>query len=229
MGSDFGSNLAKFLCAATIDFELPPGFNALVPYSDAEVRRVVNEFCSRYYAGSQKRLALWGINPGRFGAGITGICFTDPLSLTGQLEIPSTLTGRRELSAEFISMVIDEYGGPTAFYRDVYLGALSPIGFVREGKNINFYDDKTLANTIVPFIRYNLQTITSFGLQSKAAILLGSGSLQAYVQKYLSDHFTEMKVLALDHPRFIMQYKRSSVRDYVKRYVDSIAVYLQFR
>lgn len=229
MAADFGSHLAKFLCAATIDFELPPGFVSLVPYADAEVQRVVNEFCTRYYNGNQKRLALWGINPGRFGAGITGICFTDPVSLSGQLEIPSTLTGRRELSAEFISMVIDEYGGPTAFYRDVYLGALSPIGFVREGKNINFYDDKTLARTIVPFIRYNLQTITSFGLQSSAAILLGSGSLQSYVQKHLSDHFSKMKVLALDHPRFIMQYKRSRVHEYVKRYVDSIAVYLQFR
>lgn len=227
MASDFGSCIEHFLCSVNIDVKLPPGFSALQPYGRKEVRTVVKQFCQEYYSGSHLRLGLWGINPGRFGAGITGICFTDPHALTAQLGIASTLAGKRELSAEFVSMVIDAYGGPHKFYHDVYLGALSPIGFVRDAKNINFYDDKNLAGALAPFITECVQYITSAGLLPDKAIFLGRGSLRKYVDKQLTSVFGTMKTTALDHPRFIMQYKRSMVKDYVKQYVDTIAVYSQ--
>ncbi len=225
MASDFGRSLATYLFNLRFAIPLPSGFEVLTPYSNAEVQSVVQVFCDRYYGGSHMRLGVWGINPGRFGAGITGLSFTDPVSLKNQLGIESSITGRQEISAEFISMVIEAYGGPGKFYHDVYLGALSPLGFVRDGKNINFYDDVQLSKDIVPFITSSVNTITGFGLNRKAAILLGSGALQKYTRQYLSATFREMKVIALDHPRFVMQYRRAHVSEYVKRYVEAITLY----
>ncbi|MEN9795137.1 MAG: hypothetical protein RLZZ150_114, partial [Bacteroidota bacterium] len=68
----------------------------LDPYRDPEVQRVVREMVRRYYTQAPQRLSVWGINPGRFGAGITGLSFTDPWAVAYQLDIPTTLTGRRE-------------------------------------------------------------------------------------------------------------------------------------
>ncbi|MCO6465169.1 MAG: DUF4918 family protein [Bradyrhizobiaceae bacterium] len=229
MASDFGQKLSEFLCSLTLDLRLPKGFHVMNPYGNPEVQRVVAEFCKQYYHGNQERLGIWGINPGRFGAGITGLSFTDPHALTTQLSIATTLTGKRELSAEFIGKVIDAYGGPTKFYADVHLGALSPLGFVKDGKNINFYDDPSLAKKIVPFIDQAVRTIGSFGLKRSHALLLGSGSLQRYARTYLTDLFDGVTLVALDHPRFIMQYRRSKIDDYVKQYVEAIAVYSRLR
>jgi hypothetical protein len=210
------------LCTVKLDVELPHGFEVLDPYRDPEVQRVVRAFCERYYVGTQLRLPMWGINPGRFGGGVTGLSFTDPVSLSGQLGIESSITGRREISAEFIGMVIEAYGGPHTFYNDVYLGALSPLGFVRDGVNINFYDNATLAQNIAPFIKRCLQVQMDAGLVRDRAILLGTGALQKYAHRWLGDVFGSMKVTALDHPRFIMQYRRKRVGEYVERYVEAI-------
>lgn len=228
MATDFGSRLARYLNNLDFDVALPDGIQVLKPYETPEVRRVVQEFCRKYYSGVRPRLGIWGINPGRFGAGITGLPFTDPPALNSLLGIASTLEGRRELSAEFIGMVIEEYGGPFRFYADVYLGALSAFGFVSNGKNINFYDDANLSSDIVPFVRKTVQTITGFGLYGGYGLFLGSGALQRFVQRNLGDVFGGMQTDALDHPRYIMQYKRKQIGEYVKRYVNAIAVYSQF-
>ena len=36
--------------------------------------------------------------------------------------------------------MIEGYGGPEKFYSKFYFGAISPLGFTMDGKNLNYYD-----------------------------------------------------------------------------------------
>src|SRR5690349_4284562 len=126
-------------------FPLPNEVEWLMPYEDEETRSVMQTFYTRYYQDESPRTFILGINPGRFGAGVTGVPFTDPVRLE-KLNIDNTFARRQELSSVFIYEMIDAFGGPEKFYHQFYITSLSPLGFVRHGKNYNYYDDKTLSN-----------------------------------------------------------------------------------
>lgn len=51
-----------------------PGKNVqwLHPHGNPETRRCMDAFYSKYYADDIERILVLGINPGRFGGGITG-------------------------------------------------------------------------------------------------------------------------------------------------------------
>jgi hypothetical protein len=218
----FADFVERFLSTLTIDAQLPHGIEVLQPYTDPEVRRVVHQMCRRFYVGEGQRIGIWGINPGRFGAGVTGLSFTDPWAVAHDLGIETTLTGRRELSAEFISRVISAYGGPTSFYHDVYMSALSPLGFISHGVNINFYDDAHLALLMRPQIVQWMKTALNAGVRRDVTIVLGTGKLRQYVERYVRSDVGLDQVIYLDHPRYIMQYRRRYVDDYVQKYVNAI-------
>lgn len=218
----FAEGVAAFLTSLRLTIDLPPKIDVLDPYQQAEVRDVVHQFCRRYYRGDHQRLAVWGINPGRFGAGVTGLSFTDPVALTELLHLDASISGRRELSAEFISMVIDAYGGPEAFYRDIFLSALSPLGFASEGTNINFYDDAELARDIAPLIRRWMVEQHQLGLISGRAVVLGTGKLKQYVEREVRQAMGYTTIEYLEHPRFIMQYRRKRVAEFVDKYVQTL-------
>ncbi|MBU3741812.1 MAG: DUF4918 family protein [Candidatus Kapabacteria bacterium] len=220
--SDFGSRAAAFLTSLRIDVPLPSGFVVLDPCRDPAVVDVVQQFCGRYYTGNHLRLPIWGINPGRFGAGVTGLSFTDPYALRHDLGLTTSIEGRREPSADFVYRVIGAYGGPTAFYHDVYMSALSPLGFIKNGVNINFYDDAELTRDIVPFVVESMRRQTAMGLRDDECIVLGTGKLKAFMERYVRAEMPYRTVHYLEHPRFIMQYRRRFVDDYVRTYVDVI-------
>ncbi len=63
-----------------LDFKgtLPPGINIMNPYKEnGQASRIMNEFYTKYYNDDNKRHLILGINPGRFGSGVTGVAFTD--------------------------------------------------------------------------------------------------------------------------------------------------------
>ena len=218
----FASGVAAFLTSLTLDIELPDGFSILDPYRHDDVVDVVRQFCAKYYAGNRKRIAVWGINPGRFGGGVTGLSFTDPTALVDLLDLKTQITGRRELSAEFVSRVIDAYGGPKAFYRDFFLSALSPLGFEAGGKNINFYDDADLARRIAPVHPRVDVGATRPGLVPDRCIVLGTGKLRDYMERILRPDLPYKTVEYLEHPRFIMQYRRQRLQEFVDKYVETL-------
>jgi hypothetical protein len=219
----FGHSIADFLTTVRVDIQLPIGFELLNPYGDAEVCRVVRAMCSSYYSGNGSRIGVWGINPGRFGAGVTGLSFTDPEALREDLGIDSAITGRREPSAEYVYKVIRELGGPSEFYRHFYLSALCPLGFVRNGVNINFYDDTEFADRLAPQIVNMMKTQIAFGLRTDRCVVLGTGKLRTFFEKVVRSHIHFERVDYLEHPRFIMQYKRKQIDQYVSKYVNVFA------
>ena len=55
---------------------LPERVEMLYPFERIEVKKAVDEFYQKYYSDGGPRIILLGINPGRFGAGVTGITFS---------------------------------------------------------------------------------------------------------------------------------------------------------
>lgn len=221
-----GKTITDWLLALHLDASLPDGIEVLTPYEHPEVRSVVKAFGAIYQSDDSPRLGLWGINPGRFGAGVTGLSFTDPWAVEHQLGISTALQGRRELSAEFVSLVVEAYGGAAPFYRDVVLTAFSPLGFVRNGVNVNFYDDPALERAIIPFVLRHVHAMHAAGVRHDAMVVLGTGALKRFVERHIVHAFPDTAFVYLEHPRFIMQYRRKRVDEYVQRYVEQIRALL---
>ncbi|CAN5678048.1 hypothetical protein BH10BAC3_BH10BAC3_02470 [soil metagenome] len=130
---------------------LPADVQALLPFEEENVSGVFKSFYQKFYNDKSERRFIIGINPGRFGGGVTGIPFTDPIRLANACGIENNFQQRQELSSLFIYQMIAAFGGPKAFYKQFYITSYSPIGFTRAGKNLNYYDDKLLASTVEPF------------------------------------------------------------------------------
>jgi len=202
---------------------LPAGVEMMNPYADASVRKYLRAFTDKYFSDDSERVLVFGINPGRFGAGITGVTFTDPVALADFCGIANTMPRRRELSSVFIYDFINRYGGPASFYRRFFLTAISPLGFTRGGLNMNYYDDRQLADAVTPFITRATERQIALGGKRDRAIVLGTGENARFFEKLNEQHGFFREILPLEHPRFIMQYRRKRLDEYVAKYAEVFA------
>ena len=192
--------------------------DVLFPYSDPAVMRVTSAFYRKFFDDSSERVFLIGINPGRFGGGTTGIPFTDPVSLEKHCGIPNSFPKRRELSAEFVEAVIERWGGPGNFYKAFFITAVSPVGFTKNGKNYNYYDDPKLFAALRSFIVKSLQAQLAFGARLDVAVVLGTGKNFEFLSRLNAEHRFFENLLVIEHPRFIMQYRRPHVGRFLDKY-----------
>jgi hypothetical protein len=205
-------------------FPLGEGISIMNPYKDPAAWEVAARFYEKFYADSRPRRYIFGINPGRFGGGVTGIPFTDPIRLAEKCGIPNDWKQQAELSSQFIYEMIDGYGGVEAFYGDYFFTALSPLGYVRQGKNLNYYDDKELLRDVEPFvlecIRRQLKTMPT----NETCFCLGEGENYRYFSR-INDRYGFFKtIIPLPHPRWIMQYRRKKIKDYIELYVKKLKI-----
>ena len=219
----YGEKIIRFLTGLSLDVPLPEGIEVMNPYLRPEVREGVKAFYSRYYPDEEPRTFLLGINPGRFGAGITGISFTDPIRLEKECGIPNPFDKKQEISSVFIYDMIRAYGGPEKFYGDFYITAVCPLGFVKDGKNLNYYDLKELQEAVTPFIVETLQTQVDFGAHRERAYCVGEGKNFKFLKKLNDEHRFFRKIIPLPHPRFVMQYRYRKREEYVRMYLEQLA------
>jgi hypothetical protein len=73
---------------------LPSGITWLHPQQNGEVMELASRFFEKFFSDTAPRRLLLGINPGRFGAGITGVNFTAPKQLAQYCGIPHTTCAR---------------------------------------------------------------------------------------------------------------------------------------
>ena len=172
----FGNRAFDFLNSLQPNFSIPDKIDCLLPFQSDEVKVVNQLFYKKYFNDNDSRTAILGINPGRFGAGITGVNFTDPFKLENNLGIKNTFPKRNELSSDFVYRVIENFGGPKTFYSKFYISSVCPIGFTLNGRNLNYYDDKILKKNIVEFVVQCLAKQIDIGLQTKKVFCLGEGS-----------------------------------------------------
>ena len=220
----YSEQILSFFEGLKIINKLPAGIDVMNPYQHELTFSLCKKFYTKYYNSSKQRTIILGINPGRFGAGLTGIPFTDPVKLEKECGIKNDLPKKRELSADFIYQVINAYGGKQQFYDRFYFGSVSPLGFTKDGKNINYYDDPKLQKTVLPFILKTITDQIDFGLNKETAFCLGEGKNFAFLSKINLEHKFFNKIIPLSHPRFIMQYKRKKLQYYIDDYLDKLSL-----
>jgi hypothetical protein len=214
----FAAGLLEFLTGFPAAPPLPDAVQALNPYAAEPARTLLTQFAGRYYADNEPRVALLGINPGRFGAGSTGVAFTDPAALAALCGIENELPRRAELSSQFVYQLIAALGGPAAFYRHFYLGSLYPLVLVREGRNYNYYDSAAVTRVLWPQMQASLRQQAALpGLRRDVAVSLGRRNGE-FFNRLNEELGLFERIIVFDHPRFLMQYKRRQVPDYVAEY-----------
>ena len=196
----------------------PPEFEIIYPFDDDEVRRVMKAFFNQFYQDNMDRIFLFGINPGRFGAGVTGIPFTDAHQLERHCHISNSLDKRQELSSQFVYHMISAYGGPQLFYSRFYITSICPVGFLKDGKNANYYDDKKLEARLRPRIVSSMWQHISFGANRHIAFSIGQGKNYNVLRKLNAEHGFFERLVPLPHPRWVMQYRRKKIDTFVDEY-----------
>jgi hypothetical protein len=202
---------------------VPDGVEWLLPLQNLpETQRVFSAFLQKYYADAKPRTLILGINPGRFGAGVTNVAFTDPVRLAKDCGIENGFEKKEELSAQFIYRVVHAMAGPAAFYQRFFLNSVVPFGFVKNGVNYNYYDEKALQEAMLPLIRYHLRHLLDLGMNPEICFCLGEGKNFQFLSKFNDKEGFFGKIIPLSHPRFIMQYRRKRVDEFVQAYLDAL-------
>ncbi|MDG1572185.1 DUF4918 family protein [Robiginitalea sp. M366] len=225
------STLADHIIAFNRNLEftgrLPRGIGVLNPFQDnPEILPISEAFYRKYYSDNRPRRLIMGINPGRLGAGATGIPFTDTKRLTEVCGLPGPEFQTHEPSSVFVYRLIEAYGGPEKFFGKYYINSVSPLGFVKQSKsgkwvNYNYYDSPELFRAITPFAHAKLREQLGWGLETGTCFSLGKKNA-----KYLEllneegDYFDQ--IVPLDHPRYIVQYKARQMDAYVDTFLEAL-------
>ena len=219
----FADRLFRFLTTFPLPAALPGGVDAQSPFREPAVGELLNQFCKKYYADNQPRVAVLGINPGRLGMGRTGVAFTDPGALTEFCGISHDLPRQRpELSTQFIYQVVNALGGPSSFYQHFYLGSVYPLVLLREGLNHNYYDSPALTKALWSDMRLSLrQQVQDLGVRPDVAVSLGQRN-GTFFQRLNDELGLFEKIIVLDHPRYLMQYRRRDLEANVAHYVAAL-------
>src|SRR5215210_9221015 len=98
----FGENITNFLFHLQLPFKLPNKIEILDAHKIPAVKEACAKFYEKFYSDNNKRHLLIGINPGRFGGGVTGIPFTDPIRLQNDCGIENDFQKKQELSSVFM-------------------------------------------------------------------------------------------------------------------------------
>jgi len=222
MMKTFASHILSFIKDLSFPFQLPHDIRVMNPFLDEGTMVVCKTFYKKYYHDNNNRHIIIGINPGRFGGGVTGIPFTDPIRLQNDCGIDNIWPKKQELSSLFIYEMINRFGGPKFFYSKFYITAVSPLGFTRHNKNLNYYDDKNLENDIKDFVADCMNRQLQFGISRDVAICLGDGKNYNFVSKLNGEYKFFEKIIPLSHPRFIMQYKLKKKEEYIANYLHHL-------
>jgi hypothetical protein len=226
----FAENIIAFNKSLRFDTPLPSHIRVMNPFAEnPEALEASSQFYRKYYSDHHPRKLILGINPGRFGAGVTGIPFTDTkrLSEICGIEIGNVVT--HETSSVFVYDFIDAFGGATVFYRDYYISAVCPLGFVQTGKNgkevnLNYYNDPVLLQVSGDFIIRSLEQQLSFGIDQECCFCFGNNKNFKFLSEINRKKGYFRKIVPLEHPRFIMQYRSKQKELYIKRYLDVMKV-----
>lgn len=220
----FADKVIEFNQQLEFKGELPEGIRIMNPFKENKaVISVSSAFYKKYYDDCQTRHLILGINPGRFGSGVTGVPFTDPKRLLEKCDIPFPGPLTHEPSSVFVYDVIDAFGGVEAFYKQFYIHSMCPLGFTnttQRGRevNYNYYDSKELTLSVYDFMVESLQKQIDFGINTDVCFCFGTGKNEAFLRQLNQDHHFFKKIVALEHPRFVMQYKAKSKLEYIDKY-----------
>jgi hypothetical protein len=224
----FADKIISFLAGLDYKGPLPEGISIMNPFRDnPQIIPVISQFYNKYYSDEKIRHIIFGINPGRFGAGVTGIPFTDTRRLAEKcgLSIPGIDTF--ETSSVFVYEMIDAYGGAEKFYSRFYISAVSPLGFTSSGikgkeVNYNYYDNRKLTDLLYDFIVESIRKQLEFGIARDKCFCLGTGKNYKFLLKLNNELRIFDSVIPLEHPRYVMQYRSKQKQLYINKYLSEL-------
>lgn len=209
--------------------KLPEGIRIMNPFREEPQAPVISEqFYKKYYNDNKPRHLILGINPGRFGAAVTGVPFTDTKRLKSECHIAYTGKETHEPSSVFIYEMIRAFGGVENFYGSFYINSLCPLGFTKatdNGKevNYNYYDSRELTDAVYDFIVDNVGQQIALGMETGTCFCFGTGKNETFLRKLNDEKLFFKQIVALEHPRYIMQYKSKSKQAYIDKYLDAFS------
>lgn len=227
----FADSILAFLTSLDFQGKLPEGISMMNPFRDnPEILPVVTQFYKKYYNDKNNRTFIIGINPGRFGAGATGIPFTDSKRLIEKCGISVPGLATHETSSVFVYDMIERYGGVEKFYSDYYISSVCPLGFTTSGKsgkevNYNYYDSKGLTKAVYDFIVETIRQQIRFGLNRETCFCLGTGKNFKFLTELNEREKFFKDIIPLEHPRFIMQYRSKEKNFYIDSYLRKLNSY----
>ncbi|MEO6844553.1 MAG: uracil-DNA glycosylase family protein [Ginsengibacter sp.] len=223
----FAEKIISFNKKVAFKGSLPKGISIMNPFKEnPEALKISSQFYKTFYNDHHQRHIILGINPGRFGAGVTGVPFTDTKRLINECGLEFSGKPTHEPSATFIYEMINAYGGTKKFYQDFYIQSIFPLGFTatnEKGKevNYNYYDSKELTEAVYNAMIKNIKTQVSFGISTDLCFCFGTGKNEKYLNKINDKYQFFKRVIALEHPRFIMQYKFKTKELYIDKYLNA--------
>lgn len=223
----FADHIIRFNQTLGFTGKLPAGVNLLNPFKGNDhIQEVSSAFYRKFYEDLNPRHLILGINPGRFGGGVTGIPFTDTKRLSNECGISYSGRETHETSSVFVYEVIKAYGGTTLFYNDFYINSVCPLGFTISDtkgneKNYNYYDSRELTEYVYPFIVESIKQQIEFGIKTDICFCFGTGKNEKFLRELNDEHGFFKTIVALEHPRFIMQYKASLKQQYIDKYINA--------
>jgi len=221
------SRILDFYKNVDFDGELPDNIHLLNPYKDnPEIQDSVYQFYNKYYNDEKPRHLILGINPGRLGAGATGIPFTDTKRLQDICDIQVSGKTTHEPSSVFVYEMIDAFGGPELFYQHFYINSVCPLGFVKKSEeklvNYNYYDSTVLTSVVSQFIIDNIRQQIDIAGTTDVCYCLGTGKNFKYLNKINTIYHFFDEIVPLEHPRYIMQYRTKQKARYIEDYVEKL-------
>ena len=225
----FADKIISFNKNIAFKGSLPKNISIMNPFKEnEEALEISSKFYKKFYDDFEKRFLILGINPGRFGAGVTGVPFTDTKRLMDECGLQFSGKSTHEPSATFIYEMINAFGGTQKFYSKFYIHSICPLGFtITNGKgkevNYNYYDSKELTDAVYDFIIENIKKQIGFGVSTDICFCFGTGKNEQFLKKINEEFNFFKKIIALEHPRYIMQYKSRSKQDYIDKYLKAFA------
>lgn len=225
----FAEKVIKFNSELDFRGKLPPGIRVMNPFREnPEILPVSSAFYRKFYNDDKPRRLILGINPGRLGAGATGIPFTDTKRLSGICRLNIDSVNTHEPSSVFVYELIERYGGPEAFYGDFFISSFCPLGFVRKNTrgnwvNCNYYDYEPLYEAVEQFMTDSIKEQIAFGIDTGICLVMGRKNAK-YIEKVNTVEKLFGSVKVLDHPRYIEQYRSKYREEYIAAYLTELAI-----
>lgn len=224
----FADQALEFNNKLNFSARLPETIEVINPFvNNDNILRITEFFYKKYYNDYNTRVLILGINPGRLGSALTGIPFTDSKRLIDNCGFNNEIKKSHEISSEFIYEVIDNFGGPDLFFNNFYINSVCPVGFTEINNsntqiNRNYYDNPKLQNSVTNFIVSSIKKYLKMNVRRDICICLGTGKNKKFFSDLNEKHNFFDEIIYLEHPRYIMQYKRKLKKEYIDKYISTL-------
>jgi len=227
----FADNVLEFNeWLANISLELFDNYAISNPFSGqnrVQIKEITNAFYKKYYNDNNKRYLILGSSPARKGTATTGIPFEDASHLYKETGIMIDNFYINKSSSNFLYDVMEQYGGCEKFYKNFFMSFVCPLGIVNVNSkgnevNSNYYENKKLENALYNFIVDSLKKQIAFGIETSICYCIGSGENFKSLTKINEQYKFFDRIIALEHPRFIMQYNSKDRNKYLDKYINAL-------